>query len=371
MTYDKADRLTQVAYDSMTVDVRYFDGGGQPRSVTTPNEEIDYGWDGSLLKSETWSGTIGATVSRAYNSDLLTSSLDLNGSQVVKYSYDPDLLLQQANDLSLSYDPGNGELDSLAVQNLTDSLTYSAYGEVASSTWSGPNGTIFKQSYTRDALGRVTGIKETDPDGGTHTTGYLFDPAGRLTGVTLDGKTTASYAYDANGNRLTRTLADGGALQGVYDDRDRLLSYGDLAYAYTPDGELQSKTDTSTGEVTSYAYDAMGNLLSVSQPDGGTVEYVVDGLNRRIATKVNGQQTQGFVYQSQLQPIAMLDASGAVVQKYVYATHDNVPDLIIDSSGKQYQVVTNHLGSVVAVVNVSTGAIEQRDRLRRMGQHHP
>jgi YD repeat-containing protein len=34
-----------------------------------------------------------------------------------------------------------------------------------------------------------------------------------------------------------------------------------------------------------YAYDALGNLLSVTPQSGPTISYVVDGMNRRIAKR--------------------------------------------------------------------------------------
>ena len=47
--------------------------------------------------------------------------------------------------------------------------------------------------------------------------------------------------------------------------------------------------------------------------DGTKIEYMIDGLNRRIGKKVNGVLTQGFLYQDQLNPVAELDGSGNVV----------------------------------------------------------
>ena len=41
--------------------------------------------------------------------------------------------------------------------------------------------------------------------GVTHTFEYVYDLPGRLTTVKLDGVVTASYTYDGNGNRLTRS----------------------------------------------------------------------------------------------------------------------------------------------------------------------
>src|SRR5437868_6980149 len=82
-----------------------------------------------------------------------------------------------------------------------------------------------------------------------------------------------SYSYDLNGNR-TSSLNSAGVFSATFDAQDRIESYGTLTFAYTPNGELASKTDTSTGAVTQYSYDALGNLRSVTLPSGTLIEYL-------------------------------------------------------------------------------------------------
>jgi YD repeat-containing protein len=65
-------------------------------------------------------------------------------------------------------------------------------------------------------------VQKTETIGGlTNTCAYGYDTAGRLTLVGKNGTTTASYAYDANGNRLSRTTS-GGTETGTYDGEDRV-----------------------------------------------------------------------------------------------------------------------------------------------------
>lgn len=94
--------------------------------------------------------------------------------------------------------------------------------------------------------------------------------------------------------------SSGGTVLGFYDNQDRLTQYGTATYAFTSNGDLQSTT--TGGQTTMYQYDVLGNLKSVVGPTGFTIEYVVDGQNRRIGKKVNGVLTQGFLYQNQLNP---------------------------------------------------------------------
>ena len=110
-----------------------------------------------------------------------------------------------------------------------------------------------------------------------------------------NGALTATYLYDANGNRLSKTTASG-VESGTYDAQDRLLTYGKWSYTYTTNGDLQTKTDTSNGQVTRYGYDGAGNLRKVELPDGRVIEYVIDAASRRISKKINGATVKSWIY---------------------------------------------------------------------------
>jgi RHS repeat-associated protein len=116
---------------------------------------------------------------------------------------------------------------------------------------------------------------------------------------------------------------------------------------------------TTSGQTTTYQYDVLGNLKSVVGPTGFTIEYVVDGQNRRIGKKVNGTLTQGWLYQNQLNPVAELDGTGNIVSRFVYGTKANVPDYVV-KAGVTYRVVSDHLGSPRLVINTADGSIAQR-----------
>jgi RHS repeat-associated protein len=64
---------------------------------------------------------------------------------------------------------------------------------------------------------------------------------------------------------------------------------------------------------------------------------------------------KGWLYQDQLRPVAQLDGSGTnVVARFVYGSKANVPDYMITSGGT-YRILSDHLGSPRAVVDVSSG----------------
>jgi RHS repeat-associated protein len=108
-----------------------------------------------------------------------------------------------------------------------------------------------------------------------------------------------------------------------------------------------------------YAYDAFGNLRSVTLPDSTLIEYVIDGQNRRIGKKVNGTLQQGFLYDDQLRILAELDGSGAVVSRFVYGSKVNIPDYMV-RNGVTYRIISDHIGSPRLVIDTSTNTIVQR-----------
>jgi YD repeat-containing protein len=157
----------------------------------------------------------------------------------------------------------------------------------------------------RDQLGRITEQDQTI--GGSHTHwSYSYDVQGRLLQVSRDGTIVASYAYDENGNR---TSAPGLSATPTYDPQDRVLSYAGSTYTYTSVG-LATKTDTATGAITKYAYDARGNLRRVDLPDGRVIGYIIDPQNVRVAKLINGTVTRRWLYTDNLGVVLETDGQG-------------------------------------------------------------
>ncbi|HEV8582816.1 MAG TPA: RHS repeat-associated core domain-containing protein, partial [Thermoanaerobaculia bacterium] len=105
----------------------------------------------------------------------------------------------------------------------------------------------------------------------------------------------------------------------------------------------------------------------VSLPGGITIEYVIDGQNRRVGKKVNGSLGQGFLYEDQLQPIAELDSTGAIVSRFVYGSGASVPDYMV-KGGVTYRILSDHLGNPRLVVNATTGQVVQRMDFDELGR---
>jgi RHS repeat-associated protein len=219
------------------------------------------------------------------------------------------------------------------------------------------NSTFYSAAYRRDRIGRLQQKNETI-NGELAEYEYAYDASGKLTDVASNGAFVAHYDYDSNSNRIRSVSGGGATTVGNYDDQDRLLQFGPVFYGYTPTGELATKTDGT--HVTTYSYDAMGNLLSVKLPDGKQIDYVIDAESHRVGRKVNGVMTDGFLYWGSSHPVAWLDAAGGMKARFVYATRqDGVPDYMETPTGT-YRLITDHVGSPRLVVDVSSGVVVQR-----------
>lgn len=302
----------------------------------------------------------------AYDNEVRLAAIELAnamGDDVINYGYDQDSLLISAGELTLARDPLNGLLQGTSLEQINDSFIYNPFGESVDYQASFGVDTLLQQNFERDKLGRITRKTETI-QGDTRAYDYGYDLAGRLETVTVDGALQLTYVYDSNslprtrsgGNRLNHITADSNT-SGSHDNQDRLLSYGANTCQYTANGEMVSKMSPD-GE-TLYQYDEPCNVLSVELPDGVSIDYIIDGLNRRIGKKINGVLVQGLLYQDNLNPVAELDAAGNVIIRFVYASKLNVPDYMI-RGGQRYRIISDQLGSPRLVVNALTGNVVQR-----------
>jgi RHS repeat-associated protein len=356
VAYDSAGRVESVTIPRGTYGFSYHAATGQLTAITSPDSiGLGYIYDGALLTAVQWTGEVSGSVDVSYDSDFRVVKQRVNAADSVAFGYDDDGLLTSAGAITLSRNAANGLLTGTTLGSVTTGQSYNAFGELASYSAAYAGDTLFHTEYTRDALGRITRLMEA-VEGVTDTLDYMYDPVGRLVEVQRNGAVVESYGYNANGNRTSFT-GPGGMVTGTYDHQDRMLTHGNASYTYTSAGELASKivgTDT-----TLHSYDSMGNLVEVRLPDGTEIGYLIDGQDRRVGRTVGGQLRQGLLYGDQLNPVAELDSLGQVVSRFVYGSRINVPEYMV-KGGVAYRLVTDHLGSVRLVVNVSTGVVVQR-----------
>lgn len=345
-------RLQSTTDGTITLGIAY-DTAGRVQTLSGGGASVTYGYDGALLTSTTWTGGIAASVGFGYDANFRQTSETVNGASIT-FAYDDDGSLTNAGGMTITPDAASGMPIATSIGRVTDSAIYEntaerkEYAVVV-------NGTeMYRSIATRDTAGRVI-TEAVTLNGITNTTIYGYDAASRLNTVTRNGVLDATYEYDANGNRESVTK-NAQVTAATFDVQDRLQTYGTASYAYTPAGELLTRTDASG--TTTYSYDAFGNLRTVALPDGRTIDYVVDGQSRRVGKKVNGVLQQGWVYTGQLRIAAELDGAGQVVSRFIYGTRSNVPDLMT-KGGVTYRIISDQRGSPVLVIDTSSGEVVQ------------
>jgi RHS repeat-associated protein len=331
-----------------------YDSVGRLAQISTGNETTTYTYNGALLVGKTWAGPVAGSLTTSYDTNVRISSESVNGGSTINFTYDNDDLLVAAGGLAIAHDPQNGLATGTSLGSITTSVAYNNFGEVTGYTAKANGTPFFSTSLVRDAVGRVA--QKTETIGGvTDTYTYHYDPTGALNGVSKNATSIETYVYDTTGNRIS-AVVNGSSIAASYDSQDRLSSYGTVVYSYTGAGDLATRS--AGGQVTSYQYDVMGNLVGAALPNGTGVSYVIDGNSQRVGKKVNGALVKGFLYRDPLRIAAELDGAGALVSRFVYAG-GSVPAAMIKGAST-FRILTDGVGSVRLVVDTSNGTVVQR-----------
>jgi RHS repeat-associated protein len=353
--YDSAGRLVSTTTPTGTIGYTYDSITGNMNGASiSGGEGLAYLFNGSLITSSTWTGTVAGNVSRVYNDNFWVASQNINSSNAINFTYDNDGLMTKAGSLVVKHNAKDGLITGTTLGSATDTRTYNTYGELTGLTAKYKTAALYTVKFTLDADGRITGKTETIGSQKNVFT-YSYDATGRLIGVKENGTSSSSYTYDTNSNRLTATTT-AGTVNGTYDAQDRLLTYGSSSFTYTANGEMVSQVTGS--QTTSYKYDVLGNLIGATLPSGTKITYVVDAENHRVGKEVNGVLQTGFLYDGN-HIVAQLNGSNAIVSQFIYATGATSPDYMV-TGGVTYRIYPDNLGSPRLVVNTSTGAITEQ-----------
>ncbi len=262
LTYDNADRLTQMVDASGTTSWTY-NAAYELTRLATPQGQIDYTYDDAGRPHTMAQQGVGTTTYTFDDASRLVS-LQNPFSETTSFAYDDASRLVRKTFSSGAYEAygydDRNRVTSIALKNSSDVV-------------------LALHEYTFDAVSNV--LTRTD-DGVCTTFGY--DEIDQLISESRTGY-SASYTYDANGNRASKTL-NGVVQTYVNDAGDKLTGIWQglsqvKAFTYDAVGRRTSMT-TSAG-TTSYSYDYEDNLTSVTFPNSSTDSYGYNGQSSRIS----------------------------------------------------------------------------------------
>jgi RHS repeat-associated protein len=188
-------------------------------------------------------------------------------------------------------------------------------------------------TYAYDAVGNRISKTVTTP-AGTESTSYSYDTNDRLTGETLTtatGSTVATtYTWDGNGNLASKTTPS--EYTGYIFDADNRM--------------VEVRRGTSAASATSiarYGYDADGQRIRKETPSG-TTHYLIDPTTTwpQVALEIQGAQRTAYVWGNELRQQAR-GAAGAVATAL---TEDLMP-------------LQGHLGTTIAAVDRAGNIVER------------
>jgi RHS repeat-associated protein len=299
--YDARGRLTQKtsgisghSYSSLS---RSYTLGGRLSQLTYPSgRTVDFTRDATMKRITSATSTLGQTTKTlvqglTYRPFGGPAHIENGTGGVVNNQSGECGCLEVANpgkdmETLFTYDQ-NRNLTGITATNhprLNRTFGYDALNRLTSAT------SYYEElSYTYDKIGnRLTRTRNTVTDTYAYLTG-----TNKLDEIT--GQTSIDFTHDDNGNITVK-----GNQGFVYDQSNRLVEArldGQLKgeYAYNALGQRASKTVHGTATVTTvFHYDFDGNIIGESEPDGDfTKEYLYMGSSRMTMVNV---PTGAFYY---------------------------------------------------------------------------
>ena len=341
----------------------YNNAGLQIKMYTGMSSENDTSYLTTNYEYDSWLRAVRTTDSTGYNSGTIT--YDLNGNvltntdandNITTNTYDAlnhVLTSKTVNskdykkNVSKSYEYDNMGRILRAVTN--DLTTYYAYDDLGRKIEEieGKNGySTFKgffyegvSQYAREELiGQYNLLLYSSKT-------YEYDGEMRVVKVKESGNETASYTYDANGNKKSETLANGVTSTYTYNNNNKVTgitnkkgnsTISSYEYSYYLDGSDACKKTTENGiiETTEYEYDGLKRLTNEAVKKGSntdTYSYEYDDYGNR--SKMTATGTEDYVTEYNYN-----NAQGkytALLQKEVKTVEKESNPLDLNSNVKQ------------------------------------
>jgi RHS repeat-associated protein len=292
------------AYTGQNYTATVTDPLGTTRTYNFSEDGLSYNLDtGQTQPAASGSGTV--TQSETYDTNGNPASItDYNGN-VTSYVYDLTRNLEtsrteasgtaQARTIATTWNGTWRQPALITEPNRTTGFTYDLLGNVLTKTITDTTVTPNVSrtwTYTYDGYGRMLTAKEPRTDVNstttyiyyTCTTGYQCGQIQTITNAL--GQVTTFNTYNAHGQPLTVTDPNGVVTILTSDGRQRRTSRQvgteTTSYSYTPTGLLQQVTLPDSSNVL-YTYDAAHRLTDITDGLSNHIHYTLDAMGNRTA----------------------------------------------------------------------------------------
>ena len=240
-----------------------------------------------------------------------------------------------------------GASEPVRVQDPTENLV-SAHGAHALRTCTDAAGQV--SGEVCDAAGRV--LRQVSASGAV--TEYSYDACGRVASVTDADGVMTEYRYDADSRLVAKTRAGVVVESFVYDLCGRVLERRAGTklvgrYAYDAAGRVVRCVDAAWG-TRSFSYDACGRVVKAVSGVGGTCFFDYDGAGRLLARRVatsEGFATTSYAYDAVGNVVSVTDPFGAVT-KYAYDGAHRCTE-VINPDGSRVSYAYDGAGEVASM----------------------
>ena len=306
--------ITQYFYNNAGIQTKMYTGLSSANDTDYMTTNYEYDAWGHLVRTTDSTGYNSGATTYDLNGNALTVT-DANGN-VTTNTYDALNRVLTANticsdtskNVSKSYAYDNmGRVRSKTVNEVQTSYQYDIFGRVYQELSPKSFKGYFYEGVSQYAKEQLVGINHQTMYSSTQ---YEYDAEMRIAQVKESGNLTATYTYDANGNKVSETLANGVVSTYSYNGCNKVTKLvtksgnSDISsyeYSYYLDGSDACKVRNENGtiETTSYDYDGLKRLTRESISNGKTADtysYEYDDYGNRSKMVANGSEEYETVY---------------------------------------------------------------------------